>query len=78
MSEPRDPRMGKTMQFRLEQYRDRWTSFGEQTGLEDLSDKLTPEELKRIELFGDFDDKLLEKISPDVSVASWRAGSTRS
>lgn len=70
-----DPPISKTVEFRLEQYRDRWTSFGVQTGLVDLSERPTPEELRQFEIFSEYDDKLLEKISTDVSVATWQADS---
>jgi len=65
----------KTTIRRLEQYRDRWSSYDAQTGLIEISDKLSVEELKAFELFADFDDRFLEKISPDVSVARWQQGS---
>lgn len=69
MSDP-----GKTELRRHELYRDRWTSFGAATGLLALSDKPTPAELAALPIFADYDEKLLEKISPDVSVALWRQG----
>ncbi len=67
--------VGKTTLKRGEQYRDRWTSFGAGTGLVSLSDRLSADELRRFPIFADYDDGFLEKISPDVSVAVWRAGS---
>lgn len=67
-----DVELGKTTIRRLEQYRDRWSSYDSQTGLIEISDKLSVEELKEIELFADFDDRFLEKISPDVSIARWQ------
>lgn len=70
-----DIEQSKTTIRRLEQYRDRWSSYDAQTGLIEISDKLSIEELKEIELFADFDDRFLEKISPDVSIARWQAGS---
>jgi CRP-like cAMP-binding protein/Fe-S-cluster-containing hydrogenase component 2 len=66
--------LGQTQLKRLEQYKDRWTSFGATTGIIELSEKPTPEVLKRFEIFKSYDDKFLEKISPDVSVARWKAG----
>ena len=65
----------KTMLRRIEQYRDRWSSYGLNTGIEAISDKLSPAELKQYEIFSDYDDKFLEKISPDVSLVAWREGS---
>jgi Fe-S-cluster-containing dehydrogenase component len=73
MSEPEE--LGKTTLKRFEQYRDRWTSFGGATGIAGISEMLSIEELKEIEIFRDFNDKLLERIRPDVSVAVWRQGS---
>lgn len=70
--------MGKTMRKRIEQYRDRWTSRGAGTGLVSLSDKLAPAGLRELPIFADhdeLDDRFLERISPDVSVAEWRQGS---
>ena len=64
----------KTTIRRLEQYRDRWSSYDDQTGLIEISDKLGVEELKEFEIFAAFDDNFLEKISPDVSVARWQEG----
>lgn len=64
-----------TLLRRIEQYRDRWTSFGATTGIVELSDKLSPAELRELELFRELDDAFLERISPDVSVAVWSEGS---
>lgn len=74
MSEPQSEAAGKTMLRRIEQYRDRWSSYGSNTGIVALSDKLSPEELRRFEIFDGYDDRFLERISPDVSVVSWREG----
>jgi CRP-like cAMP-binding protein/Fe-S-cluster-containing hydrogenase component 2 len=65
---------GRTVLRRREQYRDRWSSFGERTGLLELSEHLAPEELARYEVFRTYDPAFLEKISADVSVARWRGG----
>jgi len=59
---------------RLAQYQDRWNSFGVNTGLAKLSDKLSLAELRKLELFQDYDDEFLEKISPDIAMASWKKG----
>ncbi|MEM8930262.1 MAG: cyclic nucleotide-binding domain-containing protein [Acidobacteriota bacterium] len=64
----------KTSQKRLAQHRDRWSSWGQHSGLVALSDKPTPDELREIELFAEFDDDFLESISPDVSIALWAEG----
>ncbi|MCH8126596.1 cyclic nucleotide-binding domain-containing protein [candidate division KSB1 bacterium] len=57
---------------RLEQYRDRWSSYGASTGILELSEKLSPNELKKYAPFKDYDDKFLERISTDISVAKWK------
>jgi CRP-like cAMP-binding protein/Fe-S-cluster-containing dehydrogenase component len=59
---------------RLAQYRDRWNSFGVNTGLAKLSDKLSLADLRKLDLFQDYDDEFLEKISPDIAIASWKKG----
>lgn len=64
--------MEKTILKRIEQYRDRWSSFGSGTGITHLSDKLSASELQKLEIFQDYPEKFLEQISPDVSVASWK------
>ncbi len=65
---------GQTQLKRLEQYKDRWTSFGGNTGILELSEKPTPDVLKQFEIFREYDNKFLEKISPDISIARWKAG----
>ena len=67
--------LDKTTMRRIEQYRDRWSSYDAHTGLVEISDMLSPEELRKYDLFQDYDDRFLEKISPDVTVATWEAGS---
>ena len=66
---------GKTELRRLEQYRDRWSSYDEQSGLVGLSERLSPEKLREFELFAEFDDKFLERIASDVTLAAWKPGS---
>jgi CRP-like cAMP-binding protein/Pyruvate/2-oxoacid:ferredoxin oxidoreductase delta subunit len=67
--------LSKTQIRRLEQYKDRWTSFGAGTGILDISEKPTPDVLKRYPIFEGLDDKFLERISPDVSIARWKKNS---
>ncbi len=55
-------------------FADRWSAYGTQSGLLDLSDRLSPEALRRYEIFQPYDDAFLETLSPDVTVASWEAG----
>ena len=65
----------KTVMRRMEQHRDRWSSFGGQTGIRSLSDKPSAATLREIEIFDGLDDSYLESISPDLSIAEWEAGS---
>jgi CRP-like cAMP-binding protein/Fe-S-cluster-containing dehydrogenase component len=69
------PTGSKTEQRQLVQYRDRWSSFDELSGLADLSQRLTVDQLRQFELFADFDDRLLGRIASDVSLATWNPGS---
>ena len=64
--------LGKTQFKRMEQYKDRWTSLDVSAGVVKLSEKPTPAVLKQFEIFREYDDKFLEKISPDVSIATWK------
>ena len=66
---------GKTELRQLEQYRDRWSSYDELSGLVGLSERLTVEKLKEFELFAEYDDRFLARIASDVSLASWKPGS---
>ena len=68
------PDPGKTGRRRALQFRDRWSSFDRTSGLLELSERLSPEQLRGYELFASYDDKFLERISSDVSVALWRRG----
>jgi len=59
---------------RVEQHRDRWSAFGSGTGIKSISDMLSPEQLAEFEVFADYDEKFLRRISTDVSVAFWEEG----
>ncbi len=72
MSVEANVNMQPTMVKRMEQYRDRWTSYGANTGILNISEKLSPAELKKYPIFKDYDDKFLEKISPDISLVTWK------
>ena len=63
-----------TIVRRIEQHRDRWSVYGAEAGIRDMSSYLTAGELKQYDVFQDFKDQLLETISPDVSVAVWKKG----
>lgn len=57
---------------RLEQHQDRWNAFGRSAGLLGLSEKLSPQELRKLELFREFEEDFLEELSPDIALAKWR------
>lgn len=65
---------GKTTRKRIEQFRDRWTSLAMSPGLMNLSDKLSPQELKELPVFSEYKEDFLEQISQDVAVATWKKG----
>ena len=71
-----DKVMSKTQFRRIEQYKDRWSSYGANTGILEISEKLSPAELKKYEIFHDYDEKFLEKISADVSIVKWQQNIT--
>jgi len=64
--------LSKTQIKRVEQHKDRWSSFGKGTGILDIAEKPTPEVLRNYALFKEFDDKFLERLSPDISIARWK------
>lgn len=66
--------LGKTQIKRLELYKDRWTTFGSNTGIIEISEKPSPATLKKYEIFAEYDDKFLDKISPDISIVKWKKG----
>lgn len=55
-------------------FEDRWSAYGANTGIFEISKRLSPADLRQYELFEPYDDAFLEKLTPDVSVASWKAG----
>ena len=67
--------MEKTLFKRVEQYKDRWSSFDSETGIISLSEKPSAKELKEFEVFEGFGEKFLEQISPDVAIVTWKKGS---
>ena len=64
----------KTSYRRDEQHRDRWSMYGADSGILQLSQRLSADDLKQYEVFEGFKDQVLETISLDVSVALWREG----
>ncbi len=63
---------GSAENKRAEQHQDRWNAFGRSAGLLGLSEKLSPQELRKLELFREFDEDFLEELSPDIALAKWR------
>lgn len=57
---------------RIEQHKDRWSAYGATAGILGISEKLSPNNLRRFEMFRDYDDAFLEEISPDVTIAKWK------
>jgi len=57
---------------RIAQYNDRWNSFGGNSGILEISEKLSVAELKKHEIFQPYDDAFLTRLSPDVSIATWK------
>ncbi|MFQ5607319.1 MAG: cyclic nucleotide-binding domain-containing protein, partial [Candidatus Zixiibacteriota bacterium] len=68
------PDLSATIIKRGEQFRDRWSSYGEHSGIAELSERLSPQRLAEFELLQEYDEKFLKKISPDISLAVWKAG----
>ena len=67
----------KTQIKRIEQFQDRWTTRGANTGIKEISERLlSPDELRKIEIFQteDYKDEFLQEISPDISIATWNKG----
>ncbi len=60
-------------QERARLFEDRWSAYGAHTGILDFSEQLSPQDMRRYEMFAPYDDALLEKLSPDVAVATWKA-----
>ncbi len=67
--------IANTIVKRAELYRDRWSSFGRNTGIQEFSEMPSTAELRALDVFAEYDDGFLERIRPDVSVATWRKGS---
>jgi len=55
-------------------FEDRWSAYGANTGIIQLSERLSPEALRQYELFQPYADSFLEKLSPDITVATWKEG----
>lgn len=72
MDPEQNAELGLTQIKRIEQYKDRWTSYGANTGMLELSEKLSPAQLQKFDIFQEYDVKFLERISADVSLARWK------
>jgi Fe-S-cluster-containing dehydrogenase component/CRP-like cAMP-binding protein len=68
------PETRTTVLRRQAQYRDRWSGFGGEAGILQLSEVPTVEQLRSYEIFAGQRDSLLKKIGPDVSIATYEAG----
>lgn len=65
---------GATMLRQNEMFVDRWSAFGEATGIKRFHDQPKPADLKKIPLFASYDDAFLQEISHDIAVATWEKG----
>ena len=54
-----------TVVMREEQYRDRWSSFGRNTGITKLSERLDPAQLRQFEILSEFDDEVTHAFGRD-------------
>src|SRR5262249_34043214 len=64
--------LSPTVLKRMELYQDRWSSYGANTGIQEIAETPSAAYLKQIDIFQEYDDAFLEKISQDVSVAVWK------
>ncbi len=71
---PEKQQFAATVAMQLEQYHDRWTSVSDNSGIIEVKEKPTAQVLKQYEIFKEFDDSFLDKISPDISIARWKSG----
>ena len=68
--------MAEKTLFRLSiQHQDRWSTFDAGSGIVFLSEKLSAAQMQEYEIFKEFRESFLERISPDVTVATWKKGS---
>ncbi len=59
-------------QERQRLYEDRWSSYGANAGILNVSNQLSPTELKRYDLFKAYNDSFLLKHSPDIAIVRWK------
>ncbi len=58
----------------MSQYLDRWSSLGLNPAIAEISEKKGGAQLAKYDLFAEYPENFLEKISPDVAVVTWKAG----
>ncbi|MFQ5568278.1 MAG: cyclic nucleotide-binding domain-containing protein [Rhodothermales bacterium] len=54
-------------------FEDRWSAYGANTGILRISERLSPDALRRYEIFQTYDDAFLETLTPDITIATWKA-----
>ena len=62
--------------MRSKLHTDRWSSYGENSGIQSMSELLDPPTLSGFEILEEFDFGFLAEISQDVSLVEWIAGAT--
>lgn len=64
----------RTVLQQQQMFEDRWSGYGEHSGIKQFKGKLSPTDLKKFDIFKEYDDAFLQSISHDVSVAAWNKG----
>jgi len=64
----------RTVLMRRQLHSDRWSGYEDHAGLRKLSSVLDPVDMRRYAVFDGLDDKLLQELSPDITIADWGAG----
>ncbi|CAM2065183.1 Cyclic nucleotide-binding domain-containing protein [Sulfidibacter corallicola] len=62
----------KTIRKRAAQYSDRWSSYSLNNNITYISERLSAEDLRDYEIFREYSDNFLEKISPDIASVVWK------
>ena len=63
-----------TTRARTRLHEDRWSTYGENTGIRKISARLSVQALRDHDVFQGLSDKVLEGLSQDVSVVEWDEG----
>ncbi len=66
--------VGNTVLQQQQMFVDRWSAFGEATGIKRFHAQPKPAELKKLPLFAPYDETFLQGISHDISIATWEKG----